>query len=69
MAIHGYFLISKKYQQKPKSLSIPTVISYNLFIEKRKLVSYNYGQAHYRGEQVHLFGRWHIDDQNCMTFG
>jgi len=29
----------------------------------------NYGKAHYRGEQVHLFGRWHVDDQNCMTFG
>jgi len=39
-------------------------------IKRKKEVSFhNYGQAHYRGEQVHLFGRWHIDDQNCMTFG
>jgi DNA polymerase II len=39
-------------------------------IHKKKEISFvNYGQAHYRGEQVHLFGRWHVDDQNCMTFG
>ena len=38
-------------------------------ILRRKAISFfNYGQAHYRGEQVHLFGRWHIDRQNCMTF-
>ena len=36
---------------------------------KKEISFHNYGQAHYRGEQVHLFGRWHIDDQNCMTFG
>ncbi|HEX6033428.1 MAG TPA: DNA polymerase domain-containing protein, partial [Anaerolineales bacterium] len=36
---------------------------------KQEISFHNYGQAHYRGEQVHLFGRWHIDDQNCMTFG
>ena len=39
-------------------------------LRRKKEISFvNYGQAHYRGEQVHLFGRWHIDDQNCMTFG
>lgn len=39
-------------------------------IHRKKEISFvNYGQAHYRGEQVHLFGRWHIDEQNCMTFG
>src|SRR5215212_10672129 len=38
-------------------------------IRRKKEMSFvNYGQAHYRGEQVHLFGRWHVDDQNCMTF-
>jgi DNA polymerase elongation subunit (family B) len=38
-------------------------------IQRKKEISFvNYGQAHYRGEQVHLVGRWHIDDQNCMTF-
>jgi DNA polymerase II len=36
---------------------------------KKEISFHNYGQAHYRGEQVHLFGRLHIDDQNCMTFG
>ncbi|HSL45967.1 MAG TPA: DNA polymerase domain-containing protein [Anaerolineales bacterium] len=36
---------------------------------KQEISFVNYGQAHYRSEQVHLFGRWHIDDRNCMTFG
>ena len=39
-------------------------------IRRKKEISFhNYGKSHHRGEQVHLFGRWHIDDQNCMTFG
>jgi DNA polymerase II len=39
-------------------------------IHRKKEISFrNYGKSHHRGEQVHLFGRWHIDDQNCMTFG
>lgn len=39
-------------------------------IRRKKEISFhNYGRSHFRGEQVHLFGRWHIDDQNCMTFG
>ncbi len=36
---------------------------------KKEISFFNYGHAHHRGEQVHLFGRWHIDDKNCMTFG
>ncbi|HSR21453.1 MAG TPA: DNA polymerase domain-containing protein [Anaerolineales bacterium] len=36
---------------------------------RRKEVSFfNYGRAHYRGQQVHLRGRWHIDYRNGMTF-
>jgi DNA polymerase II len=39
-------------------------------IHRKKEISFvNYGRAHFRGEQVHLVGRWHIDDQNCMTYG
>jgi DNA polymerase II len=39
-------------------------------IHRKQEISFmNYGQVHYRGEQAHLFGRWHIDDKNCMTFG
>ena len=39
-------------------------------VHRKKEISFvNYGRAHHRGEQVHLFGRWHVDDQNCMTFG
>ncbi|MGE5073391.1 MAG: DNA polymerase domain-containing protein [Anaerolineae bacterium] len=37
---------------------------------RRKEVSFfNYGRAHYRGPQVHLRGRWHVDTENCMTYG
>jgi DNA polymerase-2 len=28
-----------------------------------------YGQTVYRGHQVHLFGRWHIDHTNAMLYG
>jgi DNA polymerase-2 len=28
-----------------------------------------YGQTVYRGQQTHLFGRWHIDQNNAMLFG
>ncbi|WKZ45888.1 MAG: DNA polymerase domain-containing protein [Anaerolineales bacterium] len=28
-----------------------------------------YGQVTYRGAQAHLFGRWHIDRHNAMSFG
>ena len=36
----------------------------------RKADSYfAYGQVVYRGSQVHLFGRWHIDRKNAMLFG
>jgi DNA polymerase-2 len=38
-------------------------------VRKKEISFINYGQAHYRGEQVHLRGRWHVDDRNCMTFG
>src|SRR5688500_18422906 len=39
-------------------------------VHRKEEISFvNYGQAHYRGEQVQLFGRWHGDDQNCMTYG
>jgi DNA polymerase II len=36
----------------------------------RKADSYfAYGQVTYRGAQAYLFGRWHIDRQNAMSFG
>jgi len=41
----------------------------SLPVLRRKEVSFfNYGRAHYRGPQVHLRGRWHVDTQNCMTY-
>ncbi|MFH1185619.1 MAG: DNA polymerase domain-containing protein [Chloroflexota bacterium] len=42
----------------------------SLPVIRRKEVSFfNYGRAHYRGPQVHLRGRWHIDSRNGMTYG
>jgi len=36
----------------------------------RKANSYfAYGQVTFRGAQAHLFGRWHVDRQNAMSFG
>jgi len=29
---------------------------------------FSYGQIVYRGQQVHLFGRWHIDRRNALLF-
>ncbi|WKZ52702.1 MAG: DNA polymerase domain-containing protein [Anaerolineales bacterium] len=37
---------------------------------KRRADSYfAYGQVVYRGAQAHLFGRWHIDRHNAMSWG
>lgn len=36
---------------------------------RREVSFFNYGRAHHRGRQVHLFGRWHVDRKNCMTYG
>ncbi len=37
---------------------------------RRRANSYfSFGQVLHRGEQVHLFGRWHIDVANSMLFG
>ena len=42
----------------------------NMPVLHRKEISFfNYGRAHYRGPQIHLRGRWHIDSENCMTYG
>jgi DNA polymerase-2 len=38
-------------------------------IQRRENSYFTYGQVVYRGNQVHLFGRWHIDQQNAMMFG
>ncbi len=42
----------------------------NRQVMKRKADSYfAYGQVTYRGAQSYLFGRWHIDRKNAMSFG
>lgn len=42
----------------------------NRQVMTRKAESYfAYGQVTYRGAQSHLFGRWHIDRKNAMSFG
>lgn len=43
--------------------------------EKRSVIHrqensyFTYGQVVYRGQQVHLFGRYHIDQRNAMMYG
>ncbi|MCE9646690.1 MAG: hypothetical protein K8S20_11890 [Chloroflexi bacterium] len=34
----------------------------------KEISFYNYGRAHYRSPQTHLYGRWHVDKENCMTY-
>ncbi|HUF37996.1 MAG TPA: DNA polymerase domain-containing protein, partial [Anaerolineales bacterium] len=39
-------------------------------VERRKELScHAYGQIVYRGQQIHLSGRWHIDPRNAMLYG
>ncbi len=38
-------------------------------LHRKEVSFFNYGRAHYRGPQIHLRGRWHIDSENCMTYG
>ncbi len=38
-------------------------------LRRKEISFFNYGRAHYRGPQIHLRGRWHIDSENCMTYG
>ncbi|MGE5250992.1 MAG: DNA polymerase domain-containing protein [Bacteroidota bacterium] len=38
-------------------------------LHRKEISFFNYGRAHYRGPQIHLRGRWHIDSENCMTYG
>jgi DNA polymerase II len=59
-------------EEKSKETGIPFNPNRDLSkaIHRKKEISFvNYGRAHFRSEQVHLFGRWHVDDQNCMTYG
>jgi DNA polymerase-2 len=37
-------------------------------LRKRANSYFSYGQVIHRGQQVHLFGRWHIDIYNAMMF-
>jgi DNA polymerase-2 len=38
-------------------------------LQRRERSYYTYGQVVYRGNQIHLFGRWHIDQWNAMMYG
>jgi DNA polymerase II len=37
-------------------------------LRKNDLVYFSYGQTIYRDQQIHLFGRWHIDVHNATLF-
>ncbi len=38
-------------------------------LQRRERSYFTYGQVLYRGRQVHLYGRWHIDELNAMMYG
>lgn len=38
-------------------------------LQRQESSYFTYGQVVYRGRQVHLHGRWHIDRQNGMLYG
>ena len=38
-------------------------------LRKAERSYFTYGQIIHRGQQVHLFGRWHVDGCNAMLFG
>lgn len=47
----------------PLNRDVDAVISY-----RKERWYFSYGQIVYRGEQVRLFGRWHVDRQNAMMW-
>jgi DNA polymerase-2 len=38
-------------------------------IRRRENSFFTYGRVVYRGQQVHLFGRWHLDERNAVMYG
>ncbi len=38
-------------------------------LQRKENSYFTYGRVVYRGRQIHLFGRWHIDQHNAMMFG
>ena len=38
-------------------------------LQRKERSFFTYGQVVYRGQQVHLFGRWHVDACNGMMYG
>jgi DNA polymerase-2 len=38
-------------------------------VERKEHTYFSYGQIVYRGRQVHLRGRWHLDHHNAMLWG
>ena len=36
---------------------------------RRKRSFFTYGRVVYRGQQVHLYGRWHLDERNAVMYG
>ena len=38
-------------------------------LQRKENSYFTYGQVVHRGQQTHLFGRWHIDRRNAMMYG
>jgi DNA polymerase-2 len=39
------------------------------YLQRPERSYFSYGQVMYSGQQIHLFGRWHIDRQNALFWG
>jgi DNA polymerase-2 len=60
-----YLLEQSKKHNLPLPLNRDTT---QTILRKNDLVYFSYGQTIYRDQQIHLFGRWHIDIHNATLF-
>ena len=60
-----YLLEQSKKHQIPLPLNRDNI---QTILRKNDLVYFSYGQTIYRDQQIHLFGRWHVDVNNATLF-
>ena len=60
-----YLLEQSKKHQIPLPLNRDNT---QTILRKNDLVYFSYGQTIYRDQQIHLFGRWHVDVNNATLF-
>lgn len=60
-----YLLSLAEAQNAPLPLNRDADVN---ILRRKERWYFSYGQIVYRGEQVHLFGRWHVDCHNAMLW-